>query len=132
MLWFVDGFGGESHRRRLSLSWFPVKLSEPAEWQSGFKKTTNGLPGLICLEPCCQHLANRHGHPAHRNEHLARHRGHLVPAPRHPLLYRRHLSPSHRRCASSSTAPRLPPVPLLLSICPTSPGCPRCLCFPST
>ena len=28
---FVEGFGGESHRRRLSLSWFPVKLSEPAE-----------------------------------------------------------------------------------------------------
>ncbi len=28
MLWLVDGSGGESHRRRLSLSWFPVERSE--------------------------------------------------------------------------------------------------------
>src|SRR6266852_6355801 len=110
---------------------------------------TNCWPGLIChrhLGPCFRHLANRHGHPVrrhdrlahrhgrleHHHEHPARHREHLVPAPPHPSLYRRHPSPSHQHCASSSTVLPLPSVPLVLSICPTCPGFPRCLCFPST
>src|SRR5258708_349278 len=122
-----------------------------------FNRTTNDRPGVVChqrpgpcwkcvfqclapywkclrqrlapclrhVEPCCQHLAHRH-------EHLACHRGHLVPAPRLPSLYRRRPSPSHRRCVSSSAAPQMPSVLLLASICPISPGYPRCLCFPST
>ena len=28
MLWLMDGSGGDSHRKRLSLSWFPVMRFE--------------------------------------------------------------------------------------------------------
>ena len=32
-LWLVDGSGGESHHRRLSRVWFPVKMIEASEWR---------------------------------------------------------------------------------------------------
>jgi hypothetical protein len=44
----MDGSGGESHRKRLSLSWFPVKLSESLERRAGVKEATNGWPGPVC------------------------------------------------------------------------------------
>jgi hypothetical protein len=98
-------------------------------------------------ETFCQQLAHRHGHVAcHHGHmqlavdilypslntldlvadilHIAGRRGRLVPGPRHPSL-------DHRGYESFSAAPQMSSVPPLVSSCPTSPGCPRFLGFPS-
>ena len=38
----MDGSGGESHRKRLSRSWFPVKLFESLVQWADVKEITNG------------------------------------------------------------------------------------------
>ena len=121
----MDESGGESHRERLSLSWFPAKRHEFLRRGAGVKKITNGWPGPICyrrIGHCWKCFYQRFA-PCSRR--YARRCEHLVPSPQHPSLY-------HRRCASFSTAPQMPSVLPLVSIGPISLGCPRCPCFPST
>ena len=53
MLWLAEESGGESHRNRLSLSWFTVKLSRSSEWRAGVKRIRTADILYCTLDSVC-------------------------------------------------------------------------------